>query len=122
MAAPVGTVEEALKFSDDYIEHLREINPFRSYGYDSSTYAGNIESMFQRMKSDAELMQNVDFVAHYIKHEVSAANLPELDLVQFALNFCLFSCLPVHYNPLFYIFVPTDTTFRNLCLLSELCL
>lgn len=76
-----------LKFSDDYIEHLREINPFRSYGYDSSTYAGNIESMFQRMKNDVELMQNVDFVAHYIKHEVSAANLPELDLVQFALNF-----------------------------------
>lgn len=76
-----------LKFSRDDIERIRENNPFMTYGADSNTYASNISNMFSIMRNDNALRQNVETIAQYIKHEIGAANLPEIDLLQFVLNF-----------------------------------
>jgi hypothetical protein len=76
-----------LKFSRDDIERIRENNPFMTYGADSNTYASNISNMFNTMRNDNALRQNVETIAQYIKHEIGAANLPEIDLLQFVLNF-----------------------------------
>ena len=76
-----------IKFSVDYIERLREMNPFLTFGHDTNTYAQNIRAMFSKLKEDAELSQNVETVAQYMKREVANAGLSNLDLVQFVLNF-----------------------------------
>jgi hypothetical protein len=76
-----------IRFSNDYINRLREINPFVTFGYDSNTYAQNITSMYHKLKEDAELSENVEQIALYIKREITDANLSDIDLVQFVLNF-----------------------------------
>ena len=76
-----------IKFCNDYIERLREQNPFITFGHDSNTYAQNIRTMFAKINEESELRQNLDTVAQYMKHEVENAGLTDLDLVQFVLNF-----------------------------------
>ena len=76
-----------IKFSNAYIERLREQNPFVTFGHDSNTNAQNIRTMFAKINEEPELSQNLDTVAQYMKHEVENAGLTELDLVQFVLNF-----------------------------------
>ena len=76
-----------LKFGDDYIDRLREMNPFMTYGYDSNTYEHNIRTMIELLDDEAELTQNVSVIAQYIKQRIASASLSELELVQFVLNF-----------------------------------
>jgi hypothetical protein len=76
-----------LKFSNDYIDHLREINPFITYGLDGNTYESNIRKMIDVLGGNAELTQNVGAIAQYAKQRVASASLSELELVQFVLNF-----------------------------------
>ncbi len=77
-----------LEFSRSEIAALREKNPFRTYGSDSNTYEGNIASMFAYLHADRERTAKVREIAKYIYSEIKRAGLPELDLVQFALDFC----------------------------------
>ena len=76
-----------LKFDIEQIEHLREINPFMTYGYDDNTYDSNICSMAQMLNNDSNLTQNVEAIAQYIKQSAAVAKLSSLDTAQFALNF-----------------------------------
>jgi hypothetical protein len=43
--------------------------------------------MYHKLKEDAELSENVEQIALYIKREITDANLSDIDLVQFVLNF-----------------------------------
>lgn len=76
-----------LKFRNDDIETLRGNNPFRTYGYDSNTYEGNVSSMFKYLCEESDRSTYVNSVADYIKGQVEKAGLSELDMVQFVLNF-----------------------------------
>lgn len=76
-----------LKFYDEQINTLRISNPFMTYGYDSNTYESNVNSMFRYLAEDDEASQNVTTIAEYIRSQVESAELPELDMVQFTLNF-----------------------------------
>ena len=76
-----------LKFDLEQIEHLREINPFMTYGYDNNTYDSNIRAMSHILNDDSGLTRNVETIAQYIKQSTAAANLSSFDTVQFALNF-----------------------------------
>lgn len=76
-----------LKFNEDKINTLREHNPFITYGYDANTYDTNIKNMFDFLRKDEQSSLNITTIAEYIRHEVENAKLPELDLIQFALNF-----------------------------------
>lgn len=77
-----------LEFSHSEIDSLREKNPFRTYGSDNNTYEGNIRNMFEYLHSDRERTAKVREIAKYIYSEIKNAGLPEIDLVQFALDFC----------------------------------
>ena len=76
-----------LDFYKNDIVNLREQNPFNTYGEDSSTYEQNIRKIFDFMWQDEAHAENIKAIARYIKESVNKAGLPELDLVQFALDF-----------------------------------
>ena len=76
-----------LEFSESEIAELRDLNPFRTYGIDGRTYDQNIRSIFAYLTSDPDRTAKVREIADYIKEQVNNAKLPELDLVQFALDF-----------------------------------
>ena len=76
-----------LEFDALDIQQLREHNPFSTYGQDSSSYLDNIQKMINYQRQDEENVKNVRAIAKYIKQRISEAGLPELDLVQFALDF-----------------------------------
>lgn len=76
-----------LEMSSNEIETLRTINPFLTYGQDNRTYPENVLSIFQFLKSNPARMTNVRQVADYIRTTVRNAGYPELDVLQFALNF-----------------------------------
>lgn len=77
-----------LEFSRSEIDSLRHKNPFRTYGSDSNTYEGNIKQMFDYLHSDRARTAKVREIAKYIYGEIKNLGLPEIDLVQFALDFC----------------------------------
>lgn len=76
-----------LKFTNDEIEALRGINPFRTYGYDANTYDANVRTMFSYLGEERGRYRNVETVANYIKSKIDGARLSELDMLQFVLNF-----------------------------------
>lgn len=78
--------EYTLEFSAEVIEELREKNPFRSS--EQSSYEDNIKAIFNYLKEDSLRTEKVREIANYIKSQINDANLGELDLVQFALDFC----------------------------------
>lgn len=77
-----------LEFDRIQIEELRQNNPFQTYGLDNSTYDENIRKIFAYLEQDDERMFNVREIANYIRDVIKKNDLPELDLVQFALDFC----------------------------------
>lgn len=77
----------ALEFNSSEIVALRDLNPFRTYGIDGRTYAQNIRSIFTYLTSDPNRTVKVREIATYIKERINEAKLPELDLIQFALDF-----------------------------------
>lgn len=77
-----------LEFSNSEIEELRNRNPFLTYGKDSDTYDDKIRQMFDYIHTDASHTAKVREIAEYIKTQIESAGLPEIDLVQFALDFC----------------------------------
>lgn len=77
-----------IEFDKDEMEALRSNNPFLNYGKDGENYEDKIRKIFQYIRQDSGRMDNVNKIAAYIKKTVEEANLPELDLVQFALDFC----------------------------------
>lgn len=76
-----------IEMSSDVIEELRSRNPFNNYGKDGNTYEQNIQSIFQYLKNNPSKMAGVRQVADYIRESVKAAGYPELDMLQFALDF-----------------------------------
>lgn len=79
-----------LEFSAKEIQDLRQHNPFRSYGKadNHNSYDDNIHIIFDYLAKDAERTKNIRKIASYIKNRIAEQNLDELDLVQFALDFC----------------------------------
>ena len=76
-----------LNFEPKSIGKLREINPFRTYGRDGRVYQDNVSSMFSYLKLSPSRMHFVQLIADYIRESVKTANLPEIDMLQFALDF-----------------------------------
>ena len=76
-----------LNFDKKAIEKLREKNPFRTYGRDSHTYQDNVRDMFSYLKTSSVNLRMVQAIASYIRESVAKANLPEIDMLQFALDF-----------------------------------
>lgn len=76
-----------LDFSVKEMEELRDLNPFRTYGNDSNTYQTNINSIFDYLFKDSDRTSRVRTIADYIRESIHKAGYPELDLVQFALDF-----------------------------------
>lgn len=77
----------AMEFSQKEIDHLREINPFRTYGKDQHTYEDNIRSIFAYLDSNPNHTKHLRALASYIKTSIEAAKLTDLDKHQFALDF-----------------------------------
>jgi len=77
----------AIEFNTDEVKELREINPFRSYGADGNTYEQNIKNMFSYFFEEDERYKKVKLVADYIRESIQKESLPELDLIQFTLDF-----------------------------------
>ncbi|QVJ81679.1 Formylglycine-generating enzyme, required for sulfatase activity, contains SUMF1/FGE domain [Prevotella sp. khp1] len=77
----------ALKFTNEEIQQLRDMNPFRTYGNDGNTYEQNVSTIFSHLCSNQENVSNIKELANYMKEQIAEAGLPELDLVQFALDF-----------------------------------
>lgn len=76
-----------LEFNKSDIISLREQNPFGTYGIDGSSYEQNIRRIFDFIGQDDSYSKNVKAIARYIKDSINTAGLPELDMVQFALDF-----------------------------------
>lgn len=76
-----------LNFTSSYIEQMRGINPFRSYGKDGNTYDMNIHRMFDYLWDDSDRTENVRNVADYIKSKRKDNDLTEFEMLQFALDF-----------------------------------
>jgi hypothetical protein len=76
-----------IDFCESEIEQLREINPFRTYGRDGNDYEMNIRRMFNYLLEDSKRTEHVRTVADYIKKTFRSNMYPELDMVQFALDF-----------------------------------
>ena len=76
-----------LELSTVEIENLRSINPFNTYGRDGNTYAQNVAAMFLFLKNNPALLGSLRQVTEYITDTVREAGYPELDRLQFALNF-----------------------------------
>lgn len=79
-----------LEFSKAEIEELRQHNPFQTFTdpNNSNSYEDNIKTIFGYLLEDSERTEKVNEIAAYIKDSIKKANLGELDLVQFALDFC----------------------------------
>lgn len=77
-----------LEFDRFHIDNLRINNPFHTYGKDGRSYDQNIRDMFAFIADDPGRMEKVKEIAKYIRETVKNAGLPEVDLVQFALDFC----------------------------------
>ena len=76
-----------IEMSSDEIEELRSRNPFNNYGQDGNTYAQNVLAIFQYLKNNPARMSGVRQIADYIREKINAAGYPELDILQFALDF-----------------------------------
>jgi len=76
-----------IEMSSAYVDELRSINPFNTYGKDGNSYTQNVLSMFQYMKDNPAKMSGVRLVADYIRTSIQQAGYPELDRLQFALDF-----------------------------------
>lgn len=76
-----------LEFDEMAIASLRHSNPFLTYGSDSSTYEDNIRKIIQYVSADPERSEKVRQVARYIESAITEAGLPEIEKVQFALDF-----------------------------------
>lgn len=76
-----------LEFDNEQMETLRCNNPFVSYVKDGVSYEDKIQEMFDYIQGSGRL-DNVKKLASYIRKTVEEAKLPEIDLVQFALDFC----------------------------------
>lgn len=76
-----------LDFTVKEMEELRDLNPFKTYGNDSNTYQTNINSIFDYLFKDSDRTSRVHTIADYIRESIHKAGYPELDLVQFALDF-----------------------------------
>lgn len=77
-----------LEFDNDEIELLRKNNPFVSYGSDGEDYTTKIGRIFDYYKNTSGASDKVAKVAEYIRETVNKENLPDIDMVQFALDFC----------------------------------
>ena len=76
-----------IDFSQNEVDHLREINPFRTYGKDQHSYEDNIRSIFAYLDSDPNHTKHLRALAEYINTTVTTAGLTDLDKYQFALDF-----------------------------------
>ena len=79
-----------LEFSPTEIEDLRKENPFTSYSKEGneSNYEENAKFIFSYIFEDPERTAKVKEIATYMRKKIEEENLGELDLVQFALDFC----------------------------------
>ena len=76
-----------IEMSSAMIDELRSRNPFHTYGQDGNSYTQNVQAMFQYLKDNPDKMAGVRQVADYVRQSVKAAGYPELDVLQFALDF-----------------------------------
>ncbi len=75
-----------LEFNINDIRELRDLNPFNKYGKDNSSYEQNVRRIFDFARQDDNL-DKIKEIVRYIKHSIDNAQLQELDLIQFALDF-----------------------------------
>ena len=76
-----------LEFDSRDMTKLREHNPFITYGQDGATYEANVTSMIEFLRQDVDNVKNIKAIAKYMRESIEKAGLPELDLIQFALDF-----------------------------------
>lgn len=79
-----------LEFSKTEIGDLRQMNPFKTYtdSNNQNSYEDNIKTIFNYLSEDSCRTEKVREIATYIKKSIDDAKLGELDLLQFALDFC----------------------------------
>lgn len=77
-----------IEFSMDELGALRSDNPFNTYGTDGHSYADNVRAMFEYLDKTPGVKKHVEEIASYIRSEIKSMGYGELDLVQFALDFC----------------------------------
>lgn len=79
-----------LEFSKTEIEDLRQKNPFKTYmdSDNRNSYDDNIRTIFKYISEDPYRTAKVSEIAQYIRKSITEAKLGELDMVQFALDFC----------------------------------
>lgn len=76
-----------LNFSIEEIEELRNENPFKTYGNGSPDYETSVHSIFDYLLEDPDRMEHVRAIADYMRKSIADAKYPEIDLIQFALDF-----------------------------------
>lgn len=76
-----------LEMSTAEVDGLRAINPFSTYGKDQNSYAQNVQAMFLYLKNNPARLNCTRQVADYVTRTVQDAGYPELDKLQFALDF-----------------------------------
>lgn len=77
-----------LEFDSDEMLALRNSNPFVELVTDSEDYGNKIRTMFAYLKRAPGAKDKVGQVAEYIRSTVNENKLSQLDMVQFALDFC----------------------------------
>ncbi len=76
-----------LNFSIEEMEELRNENPFKTFGNGSPDYETSVHSIFDYLLEDPDRMEHVRAIADYMRKSIADAKYPEIDLIQFALDF-----------------------------------
>lgn len=77
-----------IEFVNKDIEGLRLNNPFLSYGEDNENYQEKVKKMISYLDQDDDRKRKVRELTTYIKNSVLEAGLDEVEMLQFALDFC----------------------------------
>ena len=77
-----------IEFDTEKISDLRQLNPFLGYAETGGSYEDNIRAIFSYLRDDDERTSLIREITHYLRQTVQEANLDEVHLLQFTLDFC----------------------------------